>query len=146
MKIDKFIKALGSLVLDGPYATGSRVICPDDVTDKTDWDFVIRVGFKDFREVKIILIESGMDLHHHEEYLNGCVAVFMARGVHLMITVSQQQYDGWIAATKASRYLNMSDKDQRVALFNLIHSFTKPSTFLPHKPKKARHDDDIPAF
>jgi hypothetical protein len=103
-------------VADAAYPTGSRVICSPPVLD-TDEDYVVlirpgtlgKLGEAGFRQTS-----------REDDYgIEGFTA--WRRGpVNLICTNHRRFYEKFVNATRLARKLNLTGKEQRIALFQAV--------------------------
>jgi len=105
---------------------GSRVTCKPPPTD-TDLDVLVLTDHSLLEPIYTILTAKGWELGgslptsvrseiHNDERFDS-----YTRGeVNIIITASEVFYDKFLLATNVSKFINLMDKDHRVALFQAI--------------------------
>ena len=115
------------------FPTGSRVICnPPILNTDEDWVALVRDG-EALRGIKKYLIadeweQCGRDyeIGPFNNKNNNRFVSFRKGEVNLIITDSAVTYDRYKVATRIATRLNLFNKEDRVALFQIIrdHDFT----------------------
>lgn len=91
------------------FRTGSRVVCDPPVMD-TDADIVA------YDPVGKLNMRSWMEATTDDEY-DGAVRTFRKGEVNLIVAGEADDFKRWQIATRIAKSLNLTDKTQRIALF-----------------------------
>lgn len=94
------------------FRTGSREICSPAPLD-TDVDFVVldKRGQVDFES------EGFRVTSHIEDYGDATMCMYRQGEVNLIVIDDPQVFWRWKVATAAAKQMNLTDKAQRIALF-----------------------------
>lgn len=105
---------------------GSRVTCDPPPTD-TDADFLVFLPEYDMQRVSDVVLwleaDRGYALDDNEHYqvlVQSSFASLKRGEVNLLLTASRDWRDRHVRATALCRRLNLSDKSDRIALFQTI--------------------------
>jgi hypothetical protein len=125
------------------YQTGSQVICNPPPGDSSDDDYILLVdtsildkfnevlrsnGFTDssdkYRKHSVNLLKA---YPHYRNIFNrdqgqGLFQSYRKDSINLIITCCEEYYSNFCKATYLARYLNLEDKEERVAVFEAICS------------------------
>ncbi len=105
--------------------TGSRAICPTAVTSESDDDYVLLVHPGVYDNLRVRLQDEGWGLggsgsdinpdgfNSWKKEINGVV-------VNLIITMDQDFFRGWMQATSLAKSLNLTNKSDRVTIFDAM--------------------------
>lgn len=105
------------------HPTGSRYICEPPVMD-TDEDYVVLV--KDIRSFLDVLVDGGWsinddnDEYDHEVFNEVKFSTARKGDLNLVIYESAIGYAAFVEATKVCKTLNLTDKDDRVMVFQAV--------------------------
>lgn len=112
------------------FQTGSSVIVSPPVLD-TDEDWVVL--FRDYvqqRDTIAYLVQQGW-VRDGKEYrsaeIDRSFASFRKGNLNLITMVSAQFYEKYKLSTKIATVLNLTDKAQRILVFELIREFDLPN-------------------
>lgn len=103
------------------FPSGSRVICNPPPTD-TDEDWAVYFSSHQSRQAFIkVLLEDGF-VHDGKNYENDTTsfASYRKDELNLILFTNAQEYSRYKLATKAATALNLLNKDDRIALFQII--------------------------
>lgn len=104
------------------FPTGSYHICNPPVLD-TDVDYIVLVRDLSFFGVKKtydVDENSSMELlDMADEYPNEFISRRFGK-INLIITDESSYYDAFVEATKVAKELNLTNKDERIVLFDKI--------------------------
>ena len=104
------------------YHTGSRAICNPPPLD-TDDDYVVytlnHAGFEAWALRTGFTKTTPVDAEGYEEG-EGEFVTYRMGVLNLIVTESQDFYANWVLATDIARYLNVTDKAKRIALFKRV--------------------------
>lgn len=105
-------------IIKRSFFTGSRVICNPPVMT-TDLDIVVQVHADKFIDELVYLgyMHCGSD-----KYPQGDFVALRKGGINLIVVFTDRKYDLWYAATVAATILNLTNKNDRIALFAAIHA------------------------
>jgi hypothetical protein len=110
---------LKPLVMD-MFPTGSRVICNPPVLD-TDEDWVLMVPER--RSFHDILVDAGYHRTSKSYYrVASSITTYRSdlNNINLIVTDDQGMFDRWREATEIATQENLTNKEDRIKLFELI--------------------------
>ena len=116
--MDKFNQVVFDQIVKEVMPTGSRFICNPPVKN-TDEDYVLLVSnLPDFIDLATL---SGWD-NNLEEYdgVGSEFECFRKDEYNLIVTSSKELFDKWCTATMLAKFLNLTDKNDRIELFSVI--------------------------
>lgn len=111
------MEELKHLLGTAPYfLTGSRVIVNPPITD-TDIDVVIWYE----PSMSEVLQANGFEITPHEEYPNETIkAVYRKGEINVIAVDTMEDYNRWLSATRLGTLMNLTEKRQRVLLFQFL--------------------------
>ena len=112
---------------DDYMASGSRVICNPAPTD-TDEDWAV-LSY-DFRRRKLLveaLLAEGFEVDG-KEYGDGTINFRSYRkgDINVIVIFNSQEYARFALATRIATALNLTNKEDRIALFSMIRETKQP--------------------
>lgn len=107
------------------YATGSRQICPQVVSNGSDWDWVVLVPSMKAAIIQLdgLGFELGSSMEGRDIVDEPEIPEFvsMSKGkLNLIVTKSEKFFDGFALATRTAAQLGLTMKQQRILLFRAI--------------------------
>lgn len=102
--------------------TGSRIICDPPPTD-TDQDYVVYIAESNASGLPGDLTERGFELDNPNEHYRpekGMFNSWRKDDINLIITFNLQFFENFKEATRIAKYMNIRDKETRIALFQAI--------------------------
>lgn len=115
------------------FLTGSREICSPPVMN-TDIDYCLLVSKSDFIFFRTILAQNGWEQGGSYVYMeNNCSFSFRREDINLIVITDPTEFKKWRTATQLAKRFNLTDKEDRVALFRAIREkdwntdYSKPS-------------------
>lgn len=113
------IAALGDVL-----PTGSRIIC-DPPVEGTDFDIVLYMHNTDFDEAVAKL--EPLEFYSNNDYGIGEENFSSHRrgDINVIVVYSTTLFDAWCMATDVATELNVTDKQDRATLFELIKKYYK---------------------
>jgi hypothetical protein len=98
------------------FRTGSSVTVDPPVTD-TDIDIVVVYS----GDMSHRLQGHGFEITPHEEYPNEQIkAVYRKGNVNIIAVDTREDYERWLSATKLATAMNLTEKRQRILLFQFL--------------------------
>jgi hypothetical protein len=122
------IEQLKPLVMD-MFPTGSRVICDPPVLD-TDEDWVLMVPHR--KAFRPFLRELGFTQTSRTYYrVTSSITTYRHpdNSLNLIVTDEQDMFDRWREATEIATQENLTNKEDRIKLFELITGRNKHSKY-----------------
>lgn len=123
-ELDQLVPGLGAFAVGGIY-TGSRVIaCPPPVD--TDLDVVVLL--KRDATPAPFLLQQGFHACGGSYISEECYA-YRRGDLNLILVNDTESFLRWAASTALARQLNLTSKEERVALFGTVRGGTADAVF-----------------
>jgi hypothetical protein len=103
------------------HPTGSRYICPAACRADSDYDFLVLCGNTD-RAISVLSADGYVLGGSGERVWQSQEDAFSLRkgNVNLIVTQKKLWYDAFLLATEVAKRLNLTNKNDRIALFDAI--------------------------